>query len=206
MDGFRALVEDLAGATIGATFNQYRDSDGDDAAPDSPRIRCENLVTYLTARRDAPVLLLAEAGGWRGARYSGLSLYSERQFTPESGLRRSSRHPLGWGEPSATVMQAAIAPWSAGVVLWNLVPTHPRRGDAHSNRTPSRGEVKEGMRFAQRLIELLRPSHIGAVGRLAQAALGPDVPAIRHPSHGGAVRCTAEVRELLTGPWEAAFR
>jgi len=195
----RVLIDDLAGARIGATFNQYRDTDGDDAGPDAPRVRRENLFHYLEARRGAPVLLLAEAAGWRGARYSGLCLYSERQIDEATTpLRRTSRHPGGWSEPSATIVQRAIAPWADRVVLWNLVPTHPRRDDMpHTNRAPRRDELVEGARWTRRLADLLEPAHIGAIGRLAAAALSDDVPAVRHPAHGGATASTQQLRTLL---------
>lgn len=194
-----ALVESVANATIGETFNQFRDSDGDDCGPGAPAIRRENLRAYLGARLGAPVLFIAEAGGWRGARYSGLSLYSERQFGPdEPRLRCSSQHPGGWSEPSATVVQAAIAPWRFDVVLWNLVPTHPRReGAPHSNRTPTRAETHLGEPFTRELIDVLRPRHLAAIGLVAARALGPDVAVIRHPSHGGAVIARTSLRAFL---------
>ncbi|MFN2581801.1 MAG: uracil-DNA glycosylase [Candidatus Dormibacteria bacterium] len=193
------FVDSIAGADIGDTFNQYRESDGDDCGLEAPAIRRRNVVAYLAARRDARVLLVGEAAGWRGARYSGLSLYCERQFgDEEAALRRSSRHPLGWSEPSATIVQRAIAPWRRDVALWNLVPTHPRRdGVVHSNRAPTRTETRAGERWLHELIALLNPRHIAAVGNHAARALGSDVPALRHPSHGGAVPFTTGVRALL---------
>ena len=96
------------------------------------------------------------------------------------------------------MVQAAIAPWKFDVVLWNLVPTHPRRdGEPHTNRTPTRAETLEGERFTRELIDVLRPRHLGAIGLVAARALGPDVPAIRHPSHGGAVIARESLRALL---------
>lgn len=196
-----ALIEAVANTDIGTTFNQFRDSDGDDCGPGAPAIRRDNLRAYLGARLHAPVVLIAEAGGWRGARYSGLSLFSERQFAAdEPGLRCSSCHPGGWSEPSATVVQAAIAPWKFDVVLWNLVPTHPRRDRLpHTNRTPTRAETRAGEPYMRELIDVVRPRHLGAIGLHASRALGPDVPMIRHPSHGGAVIARAMLRELLSG-------
>lgn len=196
-----ALVDALVAADIGDTFNQYRCGDGDDCGPEAPGIRRDNVRAYLGARLDAPVLLVAEAAGWRGARYSGLCLYCERQLgDDEPQLHRSSRHPLGWSEPSATVVQAAIRPWRRSVVLWNLVPTHPRRhGVPHSNRTPTRAEMREGARLLDELRALLRPRHVGAIGVHAARALGAGVPAVRHPAHGGAVRCAEGLRTLLGG-------
>jgi hypothetical protein len=195
----RRLIDDLARARIGATFNQYRDSDGDDARPDAPRTRRENLLHYLEARRSAPVLFVAEAAGWRGARYSGLCLYCERQIDESTTpLRRTSRHPGGWSEPSATIVQRAVAPWADRIVLWNLVPTHPRRDSMpHTNRPPRRDELVEGARWTRRLIDLMQPAHVAAIGRLAAAALGDDVPAVRHPAHGGATASTQQLRALL---------
>lgn len=194
-----ALIDHVAAASIGATFNQFRDSDGDDCGPDAPAIRRANVRAYLGARLHAPVLFIAEAGGWRGARYSGLSLYSERQFGPdEPGLHFSSRHPGGWIEPSATVVQRAIAPWRFDAVLWNLVPTHPRRhGEPHTNRTPTRAEMRHGEPFTRELIDILQPRHLAAIGQVAARALGSGVPAIRHPSHGGALIAHESLRALL---------
>ena len=195
-----ALIDAVARATIGTTFNQFRDRGADDCGPEAPAIRRSNLRAYLGARLHAPVVFIAEAGGWRGARYSGLSLFSERQFgADEPGLRCSSSHPGGWSEPSATVVQSAIAPWKFDVVLWNLVPTHPRRGDdPHTNRTPTRAEMRAGEPFTRALIDVLQPRHLGAIGRVASHALGRDVPMIRHPSHGGAVIARDSLRTLLS--------
>lgn len=195
-----ALIDAVASADIGATFNQFRCSGGDDCGPEAAAIRRDNVRIYLGARLHAPVLFIAEAGGWRGARYSGLSLYSERQFGPdEPGLRYSSRHPAGWSEPSATVVQSAIAPWKFDVVLWNLVPTHPRRGDEpHSNRTPTRTETRAGETFVREVIDILQPRCVGAIGQQAARALGPEVPVIRHPSHGGAVIAREQLCALLS--------
>jgi hypothetical protein len=63
-------VQRLAAARIGTTFNQYRDE----------RL-AERLTRYLDERADAPVLLVGEAAGYRGARVSGIPFTSERQLT-----------------------------------------------------------------------------------------------------------------------------
>ena len=199
-EALHTFIDDLAAAQIGATFNQYRDSDGDDATLEAPRIRRENLYRYLASRLDCAVLLVAEAAGWRGARYSGLCLYAERQIDETTTpFRRTSRHALGWKEPSATVVQAAIAPWSNHVALWNLLPTHPRRyGLPNSNRAPLLSELRAGATWTHRLIAIVQPRHVAAIGRHAARHLGDDVPAVRHPSHGGALVCASQLRTLLS--------
>src|SRR4051795_12216108 len=70
----RALVAELSRADIGTTFNQYRDGDR------APLLR-RRLRSYLEERWDAPLLLVGEAPGYRGARVSGIPFASERQLS-----------------------------------------------------------------------------------------------------------------------------
>src|SRR5260370_41968059 len=99
MNDLDGLVDDLAGTRLGATFNQYAQTGGDDLGPEAPMIRRENLRRQLHARRRAPVVAVAEAAGWRGARYPGLVLLRERQLVGGRPSRPSARHPRGWSEP-----------------------------------------------------------------------------------------------------------
>ena len=167
-------MQELAAATIGETFNQYRGS----------RVRRDRLAAYLERRREAGVLLVGEAAGYRGARVSGLPFTSERQL---SGT--------GLAEATATVVQRVLAELGLAerVLLWNVVPTHPHRpGRPETNRRPTRAEVAAARPF---LAELAAGRRVLAVGRLAQAALG--APYVRHPSHGGAGDFRARLLEWL---------
>ena len=145
-------------------------------------MRCERLRAYLERRRDAPLLLVGEAAGYRGARVSGIPFTSERQLTG-----------AGPAEASATIVHRVLAELGLedSVLLWNVVPTHP--GTERSNRPPRGDEIAGGLPFAH---ELSRGRRVIAVGRLAEAALG--APYIRHPSHGGARAFRAGLRGLLT--------
>ena len=158
-----AFVERLAAARIGETFNQYA------GAP----ALCERLAVYLERRAEAPLLLVGEAAGYRGARISGLPFTSERQLT------RS-----GPSEATATIVHRVLDELGLGahVLLWNVVPTHPHRpGAPFANRRPTTDEIRLGMQFAA---VLARGRRIVAVGRVAEAVTGG--PYVRHPSHGGA--------------------
>jgi uracil-DNA glycosylase len=165
------FVAQLAGARIGATFNQYASSE---------RLR-DRLARYLEARAGAEVILVGEAAGYRGARVSGIAFTSERQLTG-----------TGPAEASATIVQRVLDDLgiSDNVLLWNVVPTHP--GTTSSNRRPTRAEVLAARPFLE---EVTRNRRVVAVGRLAEAVL--DAPYVRHPSHGGAVAFADGLRRRL---------
>lgn len=164
------MIEEVAAARIGSTFNQYARSP----------LRRERLRRYLEERSTASILLVGEAAGYNGARVSGIAFTSERQLTG-----------TGPAEISATIVHRTLAALGIAddVLLWNLVPTHPHRpGVPFSNRRPTAAEIAAGLPFVERVAEGRR---VFAVGRLAQQALG--APYVRHPSHGGA----AEFRATL---------
>jgi uracil-DNA glycosylase family 4 len=139
------------------------------------------LEDYLESRRDAAVVLVGEAAGYRGARISGIPFTSERQLTG-----------AGPAEATATVVHRVLAELEIerDVLLWNVVPTHP--GTPTSNRRPTSAEVESARPF---LVEVVRGRQAIAVGRLAQAILG--APYARHPAHGGAAAFRRDLAALL---------
>ena len=167
------LVEQLARTRIGSTYNQYAGSP----------LRRDRLRAYLDARAEAPILVVGEAAGYRGARVSGIAFTSERQLTGS-----------GPAEASATIVHRVLGELGLEdeVLLWNVVPTHP--GTATSNRPPTRSEIEVARPF---LAELAQGRRVVAVGRVAAAAL--DAPYIRHPARGGAAAFADGLRRRL-GP------
>jgi uracil-DNA glycosylase family 4 len=167
----RDLVNRLARARIGATYNQYASSE----------LLRERLRAYLATRADTRYVLVGEAAGYRGARISGIPFTSERQLTG-----------AGPAEASATIVHRTLESLGLAddVLLWNVVPTHP--GTATSNRLPTRAEIAAARPF---LLELTRGRIVVAVGRVAAAAL--DAPYVRHPSHGGALAFAEGLRTML---------
>jgi uracil-DNA glycosylase len=170
--GGAGFVACLAAVEIGRTFNQYRAS----------RLLRERLEGYLDARGGAPLLLVGEAAGYRGARISGIPFTSERQLTGR-----------GSTEATATIVHRVLAELGLedSVLLWNVVPTHP--GTVSTNRRPTSGEIDAGLPF---LRQLTRGRRTVAVGRVAHGVLGGRY--IRHPSHGGARAFRAGLIESLT--------
>ncbi|MFN2627357.1 MAG: uracil-DNA glycosylase [Gaiellaceae bacterium] len=167
------LVDRLAATRIGATYNQYARSP----------VRRARLAAYLEARNGAPVVLVGEAAGYRGARVSGIPFTSERQLTGR-----------GRAEATATIVHRALQELDLEdlVLLWNVVPTHP--GTTSSNRAPTRAEIEAARPF---LAELSAGRRVIAVGRLAAAVTG--APSIRHPSHGGASDFRAGLLSFAAG-------
>jgi hypothetical protein len=165
------LVDRLARARIGETYNQYAGS----------QHLCERLGSYLEACREAKVVLVGEAAGYRGARVSGIPFTSERQLTGS-----------GPAEATATIVHRVLAMLGVEdeVLLWNVVPTHP--GSETSNRRPTRVEVEAASPF---LDELTNERVAIGVGRLAAEVL--DAPYVRHPSHGGAAAFEAGLRQAF---------
>jgi uracil-DNA glycosylase len=173
------LISRLCHATIGRTFNFYRDGEG-------AATRCERLHAYLLEREDAPLLLVGEAAGYRGARVSGIPFTSERQLTG-----------TGPAEATATIVRRTLAELGLEeeTLCWNVVPTHPHRpGRPDTNRRPTRAEIEAAKPYVE---HLACGRTVLAVGRLAQAVL--DAPYLRHPSHGGAADFRAGLLPFRAG-------
>lgn len=168
------LVDQLAAARIGRTFNQYRE--GERAA-----LLRARLARYLEDRATARLLVVGEAPGYRGTRVSGIPLTSERQLTG-----------AGPAEATATIVHRVLHELGIedDVLLWNVVPTHP--GSPTSNRAPTRAEIDASRPF---LAELARGRRVIPLGRIAHAVAGGTY--VRHPSHGGACAFRAGLVESL---------
>jgi uracil-DNA glycosylase len=168
------LIQRLADARIGSTYNQYASS----------ALLRRRLADYLADRAGAELLLVGEAAGHRGARVSGIPFTSERQLTGH-----------GPAEASATIVHRVLDELGLEehVLLWNVVPTHPHRlGEPDSNRRPRADEIEVSRPFLEALAAGRR---VVPVGRVAEAALGTT--GIRHPAHGGASEFRAGLAALV---------
>lgn len=193
------MLRELPTFTIGASFNQFRDT-GPDDQPDAPAIRLANLRHYLEQRREADVIAVGEAAGYQGMRWSGIAFTSEFDLLHWGDpYRRSSRRPRPWKEPSGTIVHGILGELDAEqrVILWNTVPTHPYLpGKPLSNRRPTREEITAGRILVQRLLDIVRPRVLIGIGRIACAAL-PGAQYVRHPAQSGATAFRLGMRALL---------
>jgi hypothetical protein len=196
------LLAELPRLRIGATFNQYAES-GPDDRPGAAAIRVENLRAYLAERAGADVVCLGEAGGYQGMRWSGIAFTSERNLLGWGLPYRPTCAARTWSEPSGTIVHKVLEELGAErrVILWNTVPTHPHRpGVPLSNRRPTIAEVEAGAPLAMRLIELVQPRTVVAVGRIAESVLPSGTVYVRHPANAGGPAFREGMRAILGGP------
>ena len=192
---YAGFLERVAERSFGTTFCMFRDADPALECLEAPAIRRANATAYLNARAGrAPLLLVGEAMGYAGGRFTGIAFTAERTIMAWGApYEPTSVRPEGWAEQSGTIVHGALATLGLEreTVLWNVVPAHPHRpGEPLSNRTPAVGELRAGAEVLGELIERLAPRAIVAVGRSAERALGelglPCDASVRHPANGGA--------------------
>ena len=175
---------------------------GTDDLPDGPAIRLGNLRHYLDERAGAEVVAVGEAAGYQGMRWSGIAFTSEYDLGRwRDPYRRSSRRTRPWKEPSGTIVHGVLQEVGAErrVILWNTVPTHPHEaGRELSNRHPTQAEIRGGIPYAERLIAIVKPRQLIAVGRVAARALAHRTPLyVRHPAQSGATAFRQGMRAAL---------
>jgi len=199
-DSLERLVADLARVRTGRLVNPYECYESELDRPNGAATRRANLLDYLEARRSPALLLVGEAAGFRGCRFSGIAFTSERSLAPE---RWSSRCERGWIEPSASIVHGELSflDIESRTLLWNAVPFHPAKdGLLLSNRPPTRGEREAGEEWLMRLVALTHPGLVVAIGRKAAKSLkNLDLGglAVRHPANGGATLFREQLRAVV---------
>src|SRR5690349_14930359 len=102
--------------------------------PGGAGARRANVVRYLAERTAVrPVLLVGEAMGYAGGRFSGIAFTAERTLHAWGPpYAATSTRPEGFSEQSGTIVHGLLAELGCEhrVVLWNVVPAHPHRPGA----------------------------------------------------------------------------
>lgn len=205
-----ALAEALIGLlppSAPGLFNPWRQRCEFDVDENAPASRLIRLARHLDC--SPKLILVGEAPGYQGCRYSGIAFTSERLLLEgviprvEALDRRLTSRKLPFSEPSATIVWKTL--YRHGVaeqtILWNALQMHPFRDSAPwSNRTPSDTEVSLGIPAVSALVRAFPEARILAVGRKAEAVLanaGIPAVAVRHPANGGATEFAAGVARAL---------
>jgi hypothetical protein len=191
-------------------FNQYKYSDHRVDIPGAPDVRKENLCMYFESFKEKPgILILAEAPGPWGCRFSGVPLTSERQLSshkiskeltfPFSGKISSTenldptleyrRHKRPFTSKTSTIFWKTMVIHHQKFLAWNSLPFHPHdyRDILSFRSPPDDPEVEYYSDFLRNLVGILQPIQFLPLGETARKALNyiginnfpKDIP---HPS------------------------
>jgi hypothetical protein len=192
----QAVFQNLPRYRARNVFNPWRQRDRLDCDPDAPARRLRRLALHFDCQ--PKLLLIGEACGYQGCRFSGIAFTSERlllqQYIPRVACgKRITKRVRPWSEPSATTVWKVLHELGLAerVILWNAFPWHPHRpGEPHSNRRPTADELEQGKPILELVLRRFERATVIAVGQIARASLrqllGSDPVTVRHPSMAGA--------------------
>ncbi|WP_226841664.1 uracil-DNA glycosylase [Acidithiobacillus ferrooxidans] len=158
--------------------------------------------------QDVDAVWIGRDLGYRGGRRTGLALTDDIHI-----VRHADRWGISADRPtigSAVSERTAAVIWSmlerieAGIFLWNVFPLHPHdMGSPFTNRQHNVRERRAGEEVLGRLIQLLKPRRIVAIGNdaaMAVARLESLVPivSVRHPSYGGQRQFMDQISEMYS--------
>ena len=186
-------------------FNQYKDNNPEVDRKNASSIRRNNLKNYLETFHTTPrTILVGEAPGPWGCRFSGVPFTSEYQFTegdfPFNGTQ-SSNNSEPYEERASKSFWKATLDYHYEFVVINCVPIHPHIQDQPLTiRTPRAGEVRSFLPITEKILNTIRPELVVSVGKKAEKALdniGVSSIYVRHPSHGGSSIFRNKIKDLL---------
>jgi uracil-DNA glycosylase len=187
-------------------FNQYNDTDLNVDLPNADKIRRKNLRSYLMSFPKRPsIVVIGEAPGPRGCRFSGVPFTSEAQLCkgilPFKGLQ-SSINDTPYSENTATIFWKVMLHHFPKFFMWNCVSYHPHKpGEILSIRNPTKNEIVIYSKLLSEILLLIKPKHLVAVGRSAEFALneiGFPYIYVRHPSCGGAKDFRTSIERIFS--------
>ncbi|MCX7046008.1 MAG: uracil-DNA glycosylase [Candidatus Sumerlaeota bacterium] len=194
-------------------FNQYRDFYAEVDVPNAASIRTANLRRYMaSACEGASILVVGEAPGPWGCRFSGVPFIGERQLLdpsfPYRGERSSRIDPLRptkivppFTSNSAEIFWEVMRPYHHRFVLWDAFPLHSHKpDDVLTVRNPTRKEVSQFGEALRLIKAYMEPTQVIAIGRKAFAELkmlGETPVYVRHPSRGGKAEFAAGMQRLF---------
>lgn len=194
-----------------ALFNPWRDHCELDTEDNGPEQRIERLACHLNC--NPKFILVGEAPGYQGCRYSGIAFTSERllmegripRIAPIS--QRLTKRKQPFSEPSAKIVWDNLYPLGIAdcTILWNALQLHPydpkHQNMNLSNRTPTSKEIKKGRESLCLLIDSFPDAKVIAVGKKAQGLLDSagikTIGCARHPAYGGASQFGNDLKGLV---------
>ncbi|MDI5935843.1 uracil-DNA glycosylase [Halomonas kalidii] len=190
------------------TFNPYFERCPVYDLQDAPELRRHYLKEMLDRASDIELdaIWVGRDLGYRGGRRTGLALTDDVHFADHLQRWGLDVQRPTHGKPVAERTAAAI--WDillrvrVPVFLWNVFPLHPfNEGDPFSNRAHNARERRAGAEILIKMVELLQPKRIIAIGNDAYNVLSgvfaeDFVYKARHPSYGGQTEFLATMNSL----------
>lgn len=193
-------------------FNQYNDVNLEVDKPDASEIRRENLRQYIKSHKwVSTYVVVGEAPGPWGCRFSGVPFVSEAQLVsgklPFSG-QQSSNNKEPYSARGAEIFWKVMLPINQEGIeffVWDCVPFHPHEKGKFLSpiRNPTNNELQQYSAILAKLINIINPSGMIAVGRKAEQALSMvniRSEYVRHPSRGGAKAFEKGMRGIFYRP------
>jgi len=194
-------------------FNQYRDCNDQVDLPDGATIRTMNLRRYMAeATENASILVVGEAAGPWGCRFSGVPFTGERQLLdpsfPIHGERSSKTNPdhttkvtPPFISPSAKIFWEVMLPYYGRFLLWDAFPFHSHKPQNFLTvRNPTKSEVSIFGEALRLIKSYMKPINIVSVGKKAFEeldSLGEHSIYVRHPSQGGKAKFTSGMQNIF---------
>ena len=203
------LVDRLSAQHYGGLFNPWSDTCVNDLDEQAHLHRKRRLIEHLCVP-EPRFVLIGEAAGYQGCRYSGIAFTSERlvqegsipRLSDSPGTRITAR-PRPWSEPSATIVWGVLHRLgiAESTLLWNAVPWHPEgKRDPLSNRKPTALEQSAGLEYCQQFLQIFPDCQVVSVGKVASTMLdrlGVEHTKVRHPAFGGAGKFRGGMASML---------
>lgn len=203
----KLLTEQLPSGLPGL-FNPWKDRCSFDCDRRAPSSKLERLARHLDC--DPLFILVGEAPGYQGCRYSGIAFTSERLLLegaipriPPLSERLSTRR-IPFSEPSATIVWRTLK--NLGIaertILWNALQLHPYKdGNPWTNRTPKPQELALGAGALALLLAAFPSAEVVAIGKKAEFLMQSrgivPLATVRHPANGGATAFREGISALI---------
>ena len=205
-------VKELSELNFENTFNPYSNRCVVHDLDNAPHCRSQTLQSMLEVaiEREIDSIWIGRDLGYRGGRRTGLALTDDAHIREHAKRWKLSIERPTKGEivveQTAAVIWRVLSQIDVSIFLWNVFPLHPHEpGNPFSNRSHNSHERRTGEEFLSKLILLLKPCRLVAIGNdaartVCRLSVQHKVIQVRHPSYGGQTQFFAQMNELYDLP------